>query len=267
MTDLLTVRTWGYSALRGLARWQNPALEKSHLTLIAALLAAWALDLGTLAVFLAKYHAAAAYSLAGAVLAVLSAAALLELRRRNRVRIARGALLPLALVHLAFLSAAAWLAAGSGRGSVIENLQDRSRIGSGHPSSGERSVDLSDHRAHTTGEVDAEDGIIRCCRRRIGQRQGGRVISAHQRYCMWRVGRRVGVVDRDGIAVGQVADVDAEAVLRRRRDRAARGRLVGKRLGHASGEGIELILRFHEILIAHLEIGRDGARPDRVVLN
>ena len=121
MTDLLTVRTWGYSALRGLARWQNPALEKSHLTLIAALLAAWALDLGTLAVFLAKYHAAAAYSLAGAVLAVLSAAALLEFRRRNRVRIARGALLPLALVHLAFLSAAAWLAAGSGHGSVIEN--------------------------------------------------------------------------------------------------------------------------------------------------
>jgi hypothetical protein len=79
------------------------------------------LDLGTLAVFLAKFHAAAAYSLAGAVLAVLSAAALLEFRRRNRVRIARGVLLPLALVHLAFLSAAAWLAAGSGRGSVIEN--------------------------------------------------------------------------------------------------------------------------------------------------
>ena len=119
MTDLLG-RTWEGSLL-SLARLQNRALEKSHLMLITALLAAWALDLGVLAGFLVKYHAAAAYSLAGAVLAVLGAAALLELRRRNRVRIARGALLPLALVHLAFLSVAAWLAAGSGRGSVIEN--------------------------------------------------------------------------------------------------------------------------------------------------
>jgi len=119
MTDLLG-RTWEGSLL-SLARLQNRALEKSHLMLITALLAAWALDLGVLAVFLVKYHAAAAYSLAGAVLAILGAAALLELGRRRRVRIAWGGLLPLALVHLTFLSVAAWLAAGSGRGSIIEN--------------------------------------------------------------------------------------------------------------------------------------------------
>ena len=117
MTDLLS-RTWEGSLL-SLARLQNRALEKNHLMLITALLAVWALDLGALAFFLIKYHAPAAYSLAGAVLAILGA--LLELGRRGRVRIAWGVLLPLALVHLAFLSAAAWLAAGSGRGSVIEN--------------------------------------------------------------------------------------------------------------------------------------------------
>jgi hypothetical protein len=100
---------------------QNRVLEKSHLTLIYALLAAWALDLGALAVFLVKYHAAVAYSLAGAVLAVLGAAAIVEFRRRNRIRIAWGLLLPLALVHLAFLSAAAWLAWAPARGSIIEN--------------------------------------------------------------------------------------------------------------------------------------------------
>jgi hypothetical protein len=121
MTDLLTVRPWEHSALRSLARLRNRALEKTHLTLITALMAAWALDLGTLAVFLYKYRTAAAYSLVGAILAALGAAALVEFRRRNRVRIAWSSLLPLALVHLAFLFAAAWLAWAPGGGSVIEN--------------------------------------------------------------------------------------------------------------------------------------------------
>ena len=84
---------------------------------------------------------------------------------------------------------------------------------------------------------------------------------------MLRAGRDVGIVDGDGIAGQQVGGIDIEAGLRHRIDRSARNGLVRKRLSHGRGEGVELGLRLDQILVAHLQIGRDGSRTDGVVLN
>jgi hypothetical protein len=79
--------------------------------------------LAALAVFLHSHHLLAAYSLGGAVLALIAAAALLELRRRQHDpgAITGSVILPPALVHAAFLSVAAWLVLVPGRGLAIEN--------------------------------------------------------------------------------------------------------------------------------------------------
>ena len=53
--------------------------------------------------------------------------------------------------------------------------------------------------------------------------------------------------------------------LRARGDRGPVDRPVGQRARHARGDLVELRLRLHQNLVAHLEIGGDLARADRVV--
>src|SRR5437899_3288747 len=102
---------------------QSRVFEKADLALIHALLAAWGLDLAALAVFLHRHNPMAATSLGAAILTIAAAMALLELRRRReRIAIAPGIVVPLALVHLVFLSTAAWLTWMPGRGFVIDNF-------------------------------------------------------------------------------------------------------------------------------------------------
>jgi hypothetical protein len=96
--------------------------EATDRTLILALLAAWGLNLAALAVFLHRYSSAAAYCLAGTIMVLLGAGALLKHRRRNQATIAGRGLLLLVLGHLAFLSAAAWLALAPTRGFIIDNF-------------------------------------------------------------------------------------------------------------------------------------------------
>src|SRR4029077_9966351 len=122
-------------------------------------------------------------------------------------------------------------------------------------------------RSDTTGEINAEYSIV--CRRgrAIGERQGGGIVDPNQRYRMLRAGRGVGVVDGNCIALRQAGQVDVETTLRRRRYRRACGGFVRQRLRNAGGQRIELILRLNEVLIAHLEVGRNRAGPDSAVLD
>ncbi len=124
MTDLLTARTWGRHALADMAGLRNRTLEKSELTLVRALLAAWILNLGVLAGFLLKYNSVAAFSLGGAIAAALGAGIALNLRhrRQHHAAIRWRVLLPMALAHAVFLSVVAWLMLMPGRGFVIENF-------------------------------------------------------------------------------------------------------------------------------------------------
>ena len=155
-----------------------------------------------------------------------------------------------------------------GAGTIIQNLKCRSRwVGRTHSGSCEGSIDLRYDRAHAAGKIDAEDGIIGCCGRRIGKRQGGRIVDPHQRDRMRRIRRGIGIIDGNRITRRQAADIDIEAVLRWRRYRTTGNRLVRQRGRYSSRESIELILRLDKILIAHLQIRRDRSRTNRAILD
>ncbi len=149
---------------------------------------------------------------------------------------------------------------------VVEHPQRAAGVGELQVGRPQRRIELAGHRGHAAGEVDADHLVVGIGGGAVGERQHRGIVDPHQRQLMLDVAG-VGVGDMHRVAALQAGQIEVEAARRARAHRRARCGLVRQQARHVGGELVELGLRLHQGVVAHVQIAGDGARTDRIGLD